>query len=900
MPIRRPLDVTLGYVMRPLLATLLLAFSAVAADRPWQQITAPSTIDAAANFVSPPAEYGMVLWWFWNGQMAEADIVHDLDDMHAHGVSSVMIWAYYGLQIDYLSDTWFARVQFAVAQARERGMRVWLMDEGSYPTGFAGGAFTRDHPDQRMKALVATSHGSASSGKTVTLTVAPEAMAAWAVERTSKTTVTLPIVNGKVTWTAPSGTWDITSADWQYRTPATRYVNNPGFAKNTQYSAFDFLDPDAARTFLAIVHERYKSAIGDEFGKTVMGFMGDEPDCVAIPWTARSLAEFQDRKGYDLLPRMFSLLTSTPSASDRRVQADYYDVWSALYRENFFRVQADWCAANGLEYIVHLNNDDNLVALAPPAGDYFRDMRYVQMPGVDAIWRQIWPGTVADFPKLASSAAHLNGRPRAFSESFAVYGRGLTIEQAKWVMDYEFVRGINLFECMLYLSDQSQFREYFHPPDWRGSPQWDHFPALAQYSNRASYLLSIGAPAARVAIFVPMASLWLGNSAANQATYDIARRLLEAQRDFDFIDEQALTEPAPVDSGGLRNHSGQLYRTVVVPQGSVLSGAALAALHRFSDAGGVVIFAGSKPTMAYDATFRDAYTPAIDWGIVDAGVKLDSLGASDVTFAAAAPSVKTLHRRWQDADLYFFFNESASAVDVTATLEGSGTVQDWDPGAGVIQALASQNPAAVSLHLDPYGSRFIVIGAEPTGLTPALAPPAGPVTTVTVPDPWELQIGALDQDIPLMSWSNLGMSGFSGAGLYRTRFTSAFDAGAPLTLDLGEVRYSARVWVNGHDLGVRAWRPFRWDITADLKPGDNEIEVEVRNTGANELSGDPAHLADVQAKGWLQGSYFSTYSKFDAEMVPSGLMGPVRIEATAVTDNSRTPVSARPGTRKGR
>jgi hypothetical protein len=873
--------------MRPLIATLLLAFSAVAADRPWQQITVPATSDAAANFSSPPAEYGMVLWWFWNGQMAESDIVRDLDDMHSHGVSSVMIWAYYGLEIDYLSDTWFARVQFAVAQARERGMRVWLMDEGSYPSGFAGGAFTRDHPDQRMKALVATSHGSATGGKPVALNLPAEALAAWAVERTSKSTVTLDIVNGKLNWTPPPGTWDITSADWQYRTPATRYVNNPGFPKNTQYSAFDFLDADATRTFLAIVHERYQSAIGDEFGKTVMGFMGDEPDCVAIPWTAQSFDEFQSRKGYDLRPQMSSLLASSPTASDRRVQADYSDVWSALYRENFFRVQADWCAANGLEYIVHLNNDDNLNALVPLAGDYFRDMRYVQVPGVDAIWRQIWPGTVADYPKLASSAAHLNGRPRAFSESFAVYGRGLTIEQAKWVMDYEFVRGINLFECMLMLSDSSEFREYFHPPDWRGSPQWDHFPALAQYSNRASYLLSIGTPAARVALFSPTASLWLGNAAANQATYDIARRLLETQRDFDFIDEQALAQPAGLGSDGLRNQSGQLYGTVVVPPGSVLSGPALATLHRFSDAGGVVIFAGSKPGMAYDTTFRDAYTPAIDWGIVDPDIKLDALGPSDVSFAAAAPSVKTLHRRWQDADLYFFFNESDSALDVTATLEGTGRLQDWDPGTGVIQALASQNPAAVGLHLDPYGSRFVVIGTAPPGLIPAPVSPTGQVTTVAVPGPWELRLDTLDQAIPLKSWSDLGRSGYSGAGLYRTKFRSNFVAGTPLTLDLGEVLYSAHVWVNGFDLGVRAWRPFRWDITADLKPGDNEIEVEVRNTAANELSGDAANLAAVQAKGWLQGSYFSTYSPFDAQMVPSGLMGPVQIEGVRVVARRR-------------
>jgi hypothetical protein len=55
--------------------------------------------------------------------------------------------------------------------------------------------------------------------------------------------------------------------------------------------------------------------------------------------------------------------------------------------------------------------------------------------------------------------------------------------------------------------------------------------------------------------------------------------------------------------------------------------------------------------------------------------------------------------------------------------------------------------------------------------------------------------------------------------------------------------------------------------------------VEVRNTPANELSGDPVRLAQVQALGWLQGSYFPTYSTFDAQMVPSGLIGPVQIEA---------------------
>jgi hypothetical protein len=123
------------------------------------------------------------------------------------------------------------------------------------------------------------------------------------------------------------------------------------------------------------------------------------------------------------------------------------------------------------------------------------------------------------------------------------------------------------------------------------------------------------------------------------------------------------------------------------------------------------------------------------------------------------------------------------------------------------------------------------------------------------------------------------MPQFWGAATYTTGFTSGFALGTPLTLDLGQVLYSAHVWVNGHDLGARAWRPFTWDVTGALQPGNNQIVVEVRNTPANELSGDPVRLAQVTALGWLQGSYYSTYGKFDAEMVPSGLIGPVQIEA---------------------
>jgi hypothetical protein len=75
---------------------------------------------------------------------------------------------------------------------------------------------------------------------------------------------------------------------------------------------------------------------------------------------------------------------------------------------------------------------------------------------------------------------------------------------------------------------------------------------------------------------------------------------------------------------------------------------------------------------------------------------------------------------------------------------------------------------------------------------------------------------------------------------------------------------------------VRAWRPFRWPVAEAITSGANLLEVEVTNTAANELAGSPQRLKEVESRGWLKNSYSRIYLKFDAEMVPSGLLGPVR------------------------
>jgi len=152
------------------------------------------------------------------------------------------------------------------------------------------------------------------------------------------------------------------------------------------------------------------------------------------------LKEFKARKGYDIKPYLATFFVPQLSEEAKRMKADYWDVWSDLFRDNFFTVQADWCRENNIE--IYCSSEPR--GSDPRSGKIFRRLlqnnRHVAVPGVDAIWAQIWMDHVADYPKLASSAAHLFGRPRAFTESFAAYTYRPTVPQAKWVLDYQLVR----------------------------------------------------------------------------------------------------------------------------------------------------------------------------------------------------------------------------------------------------------------------------------------------------------------------------------------------------------------------------------------------------------------------------------------------------------------------------
>src|SRR5262249_38266478 len=144
------------------------------------------------------------------------------------------------------------------------------------------------------------------------------------------------------------------------------------------------------------------------------------------------------------------------------------------------------------------------------------------------------------------------------------------------------------------------------------------FPAVATYVDRVSYLLGEGKSAARIGVYIPSGSFWLGNPAAareiNQSLLTLTHELIEQQRDFDFIDEQALASVLQRKGKELVKLSGQGYRAIGVPPALALSRTAVARLRSLAAGGGKVIFIGDPRALVIDKTFLHATGPAdLSW-----------------------------------------------------------------------------------------------------------------------------------------------------------------------------------------------------------------------------------------------------------------------------------------------
>jgi alpha-L-rhamnosidase len=762
-----------GLVACALLSQPCLA-QTTTSEHPWQQMQMPTAAQVAQDWKMPPAEYGPQPYYGLNGPVTLETVQHDLDTMKSIGFHAVTVQAGFGMNQAYLSPEYFAFFKQFVAEAKKRDMRVWIVDDAGYPSGFAGGKFTSEKPELRMQALTVAQRLPVKAGDSLKQPVGPNTIAAVATSPSGQR-VPVPITAGAIAWTAPAGSdWTVLLIEHVFRTSPTRSDTNPTRAKDATQSLEDYMNAAATAAYLEFTHQQYFNAMGDEFGKTILGFRGDEPDysISGLPWTPAFFDRFQQVKGYDVRPYLGAMLLSSGGRGEApakltdaelRAKGDYYDVFSQMFRDGFFKPQGEWCAAHGVEYQVHLNHEEMEMQLVRSEGDFMRDMKYVEEPGIDTIWHQIWTDTVSDFPRLASSAAHIYGHPRSFTESFAAYRPNPDITMARYILNEQMVRGINVIETMYYPSSAtSRAAPPATPavapnpaagtmaavPIPRGGPSGvmrdPGWPALMDYVRRVGYVMSMGRPAASVALYIPSSSMWLGDSDSDVAFVASEQMLSERQIDFDVINIDALATDLKAGPGTLETMSGNKYRVVIIPSASILSQAELDRLRAFAKGGGKVLFLGRTPTLISGKTILDSHpATAADfaWATVETSAQLPPtptppaqaptappgpqvvpaaieaalntvVGGREVALDSPDTALRVTTRRLKDANVYLFFNEGPKSSSHSVTLKATGKVEVWDPATGSVSAVAStptKGGVTVKLDLKPYEMELLTV-----------------------------------------------------------------------------------------------------------------------------------------------------------------------------------------------
>ncbi|QJU60112.1 beta-galactosidase [Sphingomonas sp. AP4-R1] len=720
---------------------LAMASPSIAAGRDWQRLQMPKAAEVLARWKSPPPEYGPEPYYGIGDGVTDAAIAAELDRVKGLGFQAITVQWGRRLPYPYLSADYFAFFKRFVAAAKQRDMRIWIVDDAGYPSGFAGGKISAQAPALRMKALVKAGDWSVSGGGALDVPVPGDLIAVSAIDPVSGESHAIEPRDGRIGWQAPAGrTWRVIAVAHAFRTSPTRSDTNPTGKKDDTQSLHDYLDPEATARYIAVTHEAYRAAVGDEFGKTILGFRGDEPDYSikgSLPWTGAFLATFKALKGYDPTADLPALLLDDDTRLTERqtlVRADYYDVFSRLFADTFFQMQSDWCARYGLQYQVHLNHEERQIELGKSEGDFFRSMRSVQSPGIDAIWHQIWTDTVSDFPRFGSSVAHLNGRPQAMTESFAAFRPTPELPVARYVVDEQLVRGINLFEFM-YIPGGRPTPSFYADPD---------FPALAAYTRRASYLMSMGRPDAGVAVLQSRGTVWMRDKGADDMFVATERMLSEMQVDYDLVDEDAVGTTLKAGGGTFETASGNRYRSIIVPMPDLMPKAVVDRLRTFASSGGRVLFLGRTPPRITEGSYREARPARPDefsWATVETGrlapvptppdqppaappppqivpPKLaaavrSAVGMEDLELASRSTALRYTHRQLADAKVFFLFNESAAPLASTIMLRGAGrSVQSWDPSTGEERTVASRavrGGRSLSIDLPRYGSQILVL-----------------------------------------------------------------------------------------------------------------------------------------------------------------------------------------------
>ncbi len=824
----------------------------------------------------PSPEFSPAYFWSLNDNLEKEVLLAQLQDMIDRGIRSICIHplpsefrpSKFACQLkpEYLSDEYFSLISEILRECEQKGLNAYLYDEGGWPSGGAAGRVMAQNPKKFVR-------------KTIQI---------------CKKTGEIKVVEEKEN----IKTWP-------------PYPN--------------LLCGEATDAFIELTHERHKVFMEDHFGKTIKYTFTDEP---AVPYVCLEgenkqltwyddLAEnFNSQKGYDILPYVSRFFEEDRSLDTIKALVDYYDVWSKAFAERFLLPIKDWCRKNKLRSGGHFGGEDLPESNARAGfGHILRSLRELDLPGIDAIWRQIHPkNKMVFFPKYAQSIARQSqGDDLVLSESFMIYGNGLTPAEMKWVIDLQLVQGVTNFVFGHYsYSTRDHFMPFARPVFGPKNPFWKQMSTLHKYTERISWLLSCGKADCSLAVYYPVRDIWAGGEFQKKAIEShnqTALALLGAQCDFDFIDDDVLC--IENIQANLLTVGASSYSTILVPETQWMSESALNALTHFQGNGGKVLVCGNETaadggSISFGAIMRNAEKKPV---IIRDISKISHHITPLVKVNPPCSDLQVAKRECANCKIYFIFNTADKELRANISFPEQATPLLYD-----FYNNSFSQIERFEFDFARAESKVIIFTESPEQFYPLTnAPSINFEPVLTLGDKWKIRalrqyiVGENDfevKELPssdfanshLGDWKDLSMVGneFSGELEYFLEFNYDKKIGKDrLFIDLGIVKYTAEIEINGTALPALIWPPFRNEITHCLKEGQNSLKIKVTNSLANALLKDnvlPKWKSNY-GNSWpaLEGIFYDDKQRnFEKDSLYGGLYGPVKIiVASQIGDLSR-------------
>ena len=739
--------------------------------------------------------------------------------------------------------------------------------------------------------------------------------------------------DGHLDWEVPSGEWTI-----------LRIGHTNSKAENTpapeggRGSECDKLSRAAVEAHWAGMMGKIVAASGSLAGKTLVGATIDSWEVKIPNWTSHFPEEFRSRRGYDLhpfLPVLSNRVVESPEVTERFLW-DFRRTISDLFVENYYGHMATLARRNGLQLSAECYGSVPMDHLAG-AGAVDIPMGEFWINGANTDTCKYAGSAAHTHGHQFASAESFTSGSKWLDHPFGL----------KSVGDEVYCKGVNRLVIHRYAmqpwKDQSPGMTM---GPWgshieRTSTWWKQGKAWFDYLSRCQFLLQEGRFAADICALgnednlaglsdIPQPSIPAGYD-YDLLDWSIFLQGLKVEEGLFALpsgmryrylvlpDSKALTLPVVkkvrelVAAGGTVIGPKPQFSPTLQDYPACESAIRRIAAEVWGACDGKTVTENrfGKGRVIWGKSFQELF----------ATTKLPPDFSSD----SSSTKINFIHRYSPEADWYFIANGDKAATDTLCTFRVTGKQPEfWYPDTGKIEKARDywieNGQTYVPVHFDPCGSVFVVFRekAEGTGRKVEIKPVAEPKPLMELSGPWEVSfdskwfypdngMGAKVEFKQLEDWSKRpeeAVKSFSGTAVYEKEFEApANPESGRMDLDLGRVEVIAEVELNGKNLGVLWKPPFRVDVTEALKPGQkNKLRVKVTNLWPNRLIGDEHLPADCEyaEKGnlvawpqWLVENKartsgrrtFTTWRHYKADdpLLPSGLLGPVRLVPATVT-----------------